>query len=153
MVAHGTLSRYNNHGCRCEPCMDAMRTYRAEYAARKAAGAPTRRYRLHGTLDTYDDGCRCRRCRTLEPKEPARTPVPAEPLFQLIRDLYGTELVDDRIAELCGVARETIGRWRKSGRIRHRDIDRIAIKLGRHPAEIWGTTWWIETTQLEGSTT
>lgn len=83
MSDHGTVSRYNNDRCRCELCRDAARAYRADYAARKAAGAPIRRYRrrpaytpptverpgnpcnpgpVHGSSGTYSTGCRCELC-------------------------------------------------------------------------------------------
>lgn len=34
---HGTLSMYNHHDCRCEPCMEAMRVYAREWKARRIA--------------------------------------------------------------------------------------------------------------------
>lgn len=70
----------------------------------------------------------------------ARTRVlPLQPLLDL------TELLGPcDIASLCGVARETVYRWRAGDTttITVGDADRMAIRMGMHPAEIWGDHWW-----------
>lgn len=180
MSEHGTISRYNNDRCRCELCRDAMRLYRADYAARKTAGAPIRRYRrrpaytpttvqrpgnpcrpglIHGTQAAYHDGCRCELCAMAE--RDARRQIangirgtqPDAPLQPLLERLATHLVIDieqlrvDDIAEACGVDRRTVQRWKRTGWITHRHIDRIAVHLGWHPAAIWGADWWIETTR------
>lgn len=50
---HGTISAYAN-GCRCEPCRDAGKAFRA--------GVPAD-YKRHGTLTGYTHGCRCQDCK------------------------------------------------------------------------------------------
>jgi hypothetical protein len=59
---HGIYSTYTNGGCRCRPCTDAMRRYRADRTARiRRDGLPP--YAVHGTLHTYANlGCRCAPC-------------------------------------------------------------------------------------------
>ena len=32
---HGSLSTYNNYGCRCDECIEAKKLYQREYMARK----------------------------------------------------------------------------------------------------------------------
>ena len=51
-----------------------------------------------------------------------------------------TTLTD--IARTCGVARETISRSRKRGRIPWFTAERIADHLGHHPTDIWGPAYW-----------
>ena len=68
-----------------------------------------------------------------------RRTLPLQPLLDL------TELLGPcDIASLCGVARETVYRWRDgtTTTITPGDADRMAIRMGMHPAEIWGDDWW-----------
>jgi len=40
-ITHGTTNAYRHHGCRCEPCREAERSYqRDQYAARGRPGRP-----------------------------------------------------------------------------------------------------------------
>jgi RNA polymerase sigma factor (sigma-70 family) len=59
---HGTVSEYNNHGCRCPECRAAKREYdRQAREDRQAAEVPPE---LHGTDNAYTNyGCRCPYCR------------------------------------------------------------------------------------------
>ncbi|WP_412747312.1 very short patch repair endonuclease [Krasilnikovia sp. MM14-A1004] len=64
--AHGTLSTYSNHGCRCADCRRANAQYQQQLLAR---------YRQHGgrgehgTDYRYRTGCRCDRCRAAHAAE------------------------------------------------------------------------------------
>lgn len=79
VVKHGTYGGYSNHGCRCELCTLANRTYKQNYYRRKTGSGPRKptvercpRSRggvcphdvPHGSYSTYaNHGCRCRECR------------------------------------------------------------------------------------------
>ena len=59
---HGTVTAYNNHGCRCPRCTEAARVARAAWRAslqdRPSAEIP------HGTWSGYANwGCRCNDCK------------------------------------------------------------------------------------------
>lgn len=63
---HGTTSRYNNQGCRCDECREANRVYGLAYA-RKRGAVPEAEYResvkRHGITAYRRRGCRCEVCR------------------------------------------------------------------------------------------
>jgi transcriptional regulator with XRE-family HTH domain len=65
--------------------------------------------------------------------------LPIKPLLDLTELLSPTDT-----ASLCGVSRVTVYRWRRgeSASIAVHDADRIAIRLGMHPAQLWGDDWW-----------
>ena len=165
MSPHGTISRYTNHGCRCDECRAAMTEYMRQYTARKAAGQPVRKYAKHGVRARYNAGCRCARCteanriynRKIDRRLPANRNnrghgepmVPLAPLLERIASAHGPGLTDRTIAELCGVSPRTVLRWRRTQQICAGDTDRVAIALGWHPAAIWGITWYIETAEEE----
>lgn len=46
------------------------------------------------------------------------------------------------IEALLGCRRRKAQRITTDGQINERDADHIAIRLGYHPALIWGTAWW-----------
>jgi hypothetical protein len=48
---------------------------------------------------------------------------------------------DDTIANILGVARRTVLRWRHNG-LTWDSADKAAITLGSHPAILWGQRWW-----------
>lgn len=50
---------------------------------------------------------------------------------------------DERKAELLGVSRQTVRRWRRKG-LSEWQADRCAVRLGTHPALIWGQDRWRE---------
>lgn len=60
---HGTLSGYQNHGCRCRDCRTANREYFVQYRkAKRRADIPTTL--KHGTdYARYTYGCDCAECR------------------------------------------------------------------------------------------
>jgi hypothetical protein len=62
---HGTIAKYTNDGCRCEPCCEANRTYQREYKRlqRVKAGITPRQPAKHGSIAKYASGCRCKKCR------------------------------------------------------------------------------------------
>jgi hypothetical protein len=61
VLIHGTDTGYRHHGCRCDACCAAGRTYLRTWRARQTsvpANAP------HGSLSTYQNyRCRCADCR------------------------------------------------------------------------------------------
>jgi hypothetical protein len=61
---HGTTGAYTNHGCRCDPCMEAWNQYQHGIRQRrKQAGLPADST-IHGTSNGYINyGCRCDPCR------------------------------------------------------------------------------------------
>ncbi len=60
---HGTRSRYNNQGCRCQACREANRLDTAEDRARRRVALGSAEVE-HGTKSTYTNhGCRCEECR------------------------------------------------------------------------------------------
>ena len=65
--------------------------------------------------------------------------LPIQPLLDLTELLGPTE-----IASLCGVSPRAVHRWRsgQTTTIAVHDADRIAIRLGTHPAHLWGEQWW-----------
>lgn len=160
---HGTRGNYRA-GCRCEPCTEANRIYSREYLRRKARAirelqqpvsqGPQR----HGTNASYMGGCRCTRCKTAA-QEARRNringtkpqpvpPLPLQPLLERVSSALGTavdQLDRYEIARACGVSERTVQRWAKSQEVNPRDADDIAIRLGWHPAAIWGAQWYTDT--------
>jgi hypothetical protein len=61
---HGTTGAYTNHGCRCDPCMQAWNRYQQRIRQRrKQVGLPADST-IHGTSNGYNNyGCRCEPCR------------------------------------------------------------------------------------------
>lgn len=45
-------------------------------------------------------------------------------------------------ATACGVTVRTVGRWRAGAGVDRRTADEVAVRLGLHPAEVWGDEWW-----------
>lgn len=59
---HGTVSMYNNHGCRCDDCRAASSAYMMQY--RLSKGYKPRPEAAHGTVARYNNhGCRCDACK------------------------------------------------------------------------------------------
>jgi hypothetical protein len=63
-MPHGTPSRYNDSGCRCDPCRDALREkQRANNVARTVKPKDPADPR-HGSYTFYrNHGCRCDQCK------------------------------------------------------------------------------------------
>jgi hypothetical protein len=75
----------------------------------------------------------------LVPRQPAKT-LDA----RLLLALFDPDTDDDAIGEALGVGRSTVNKWR-NGRaymINLYRADTLAIRLGYHPALIWGSDWW-----------
>jgi len=162
-MEHGTRGKYNK-GCRCEPCAQANRTYSAKHKRRQTQAiremlqpisqGPTQ----HGTWSSYSKGCRCIRCAEAQRENrrnrqrtnrlPVAAPVPLAPLLERIASYVGEPVEQlDRyvIARVCGVSEKTVTRWRETQEVQARHCDDIAIRIGWHPAAIWGADWYIET--------
>jgi uncharacterized protein YjcR len=45
------------------------------------------------------------------------------------------------IAQHVGVHPATVAIWKRGGRVSWRSADEIAIKLGKHPCNLWGSEW------------
>lgn len=170
MSPHGTISRYNNGRCRCDACRAAITAYRAAAKARKEAGIPSRSYKRkfeHGTVNGYQRyACRCERCRAAmaqrrreqrqgrRPVQTMASSVPVAPLWARVESVTGMkidDLTNEQVAEVCGVAMETVHRWKRSGYVSFRSTDRVAINLGWHPAAIWGADWYIRSALEEAA--
>lgn len=67
--------------------------------------------------------------------------LPFAPLDVLLDP--GTEASQVRASEILGVPRATIANWRKRG-IPLKRADEMAIRIGCHPAEVWGLEVWAE---------
>jgi hypothetical protein len=62
---------------------------------------------------------------------------PRYPAHQLIK-LFPANTWAAQIAETFNVNRSTVGRWNKpETTLTQWEADRYAIKLGKHPSEIW----------------
>ena len=89
-AAHGTRSRYNTDGCRCDACIEANAEYK-KY----------RRMNLtHGTRIAYENGCRCERCKAAystyrtEHYTPVEPPVNSFDMWRDKREAYWKALVE-----------------------------------------------------------
>lgn len=62
---HGSNSTYQNHGCRCEPCVEAHRIAHNKMIERLRARVARGEIEIpHGTQNGYGNyGCRCAACR------------------------------------------------------------------------------------------
>ena len=62
-IAHGTLSKYTNHGCSCDICRAAAAKYHRE-RRHSRRGEPLPDFVRHGTENAYRNYmCRCEPCR------------------------------------------------------------------------------------------
>jgi hypothetical protein len=57
--------------------------------------------------------------------------------FDPLEPLLGN-MTDREAAELLGVERRALARWRNGGGMTTGTADRAALGLGLHPANIWG---------------
>lgn len=67
--------------------------------------------------------------------------------FEAIRilDLWSDDTSIRSIARQLGIERATIHRWKyKNIHISRWEADRLAIRAGVHPAEVWGSQWWLD---------
>jgi hypothetical protein len=60
-----------------------------------------------------------------------------------IFDLLPGSSSDSELGERLEVDRLTIKRWRQgTSRLYAATADRVALRLGLHPANVWGDDWW-----------
>lgn len=59
-----------------------------------------------------------------------------------IPDLSGVECGTCKsIGEALGISERSVTRYRADGRFPARHADAFAVRIGRHPIEIWGVEW------------
>lgn len=52
---------------------------------------------------------------------------------------------DREISDRIGVSRRTVWRWRQGVTLVYpATADRVAVRLGLHPANVWGDDWWTQ---------
>ena len=71
--------------------------------------------------------------------EAARCGGPKLPFGPL--DVVLGEQSERATAALLGVAPRTVTRWRLDG-LTWAQADELAVRIGLHPLEVWGTAWW-----------
>lgn len=73
-------------------------------------------------------------------------PSPLPRLFdaRVLLALFDEDSDDTVIGEALGVGRTAVGRWRADRQylLTAYHADRIAIRIGSHPAMVWGRQWW-----------
>ena len=76
---------------------------------------------------------------------PLPRPFDARVLFSLFDE--GTD--DSLIGDALGVGRVQVSKWRRghSFMLTEYHADRIAIRIGTHPAMLWGRQWWESVTE------
>jgi transcriptional regulator with XRE-family HTH domain len=47
----------------------------------------------------------------------------------------------EQIAQRLGVQPSAVSAWQRGGRIHWLTADIVAVRLGTHPAEVWGDDW------------
>lgn len=76
----------------------------------------------------------------------AKGPKPLPRLFdaRVLFFLFSDECDDTLIGEALGVGRSQVNRWRNNNSylLNAYHADRIAIRIGTHPAMLWGRQWW-----------
>ena len=71
--------------------------------------------------------------------------VPLQPLLDWVHANVTREPVPViQAAKILGIDNSQVYRWRRRG-VRLDIADRLAIRLGVHPAAIWGDHWWAGT--------
>lgn len=61
-----------------------------------------------------------------------------------VLELFGEEVTDTALAQTLGVNRSTVYKWRR-GRYNMLNAymaDRLAMRVGMHPCQLWGNLWW-----------
>lgn len=112
-----------------------------------------------GTTTGYKEGCRCELCSSArnEYRRSLREQVsPSNPISKLsitpLMNLFPEETSATVIAEILGVNVRTVRGWKgKNGhkvRIDKFAADSYAVKLGKHPFEIWKSDWFRLTSRV-----
>lgn len=63
--------------------------------------------------------------------------LPAAPFLALWEEGTSSSVV----AEACGTTRSSIRRWQEIG-LHPIVADRVCIRVGLHPSDVWGDEWW-----------
>lgn len=71
-------------------------------------------------------------------------PLPRHFDARILFALFSEDCDDTLIGEALGVGRTQVNRWRNDREYLLTDYhaDKIAIRIGTHPALIWGRQWW-----------
>lgn len=72
-----------------------------------------------------------------QPKERFKKFLSAKPLLGKFDDTTSQR----EIAERLGVHQSAVSAWQRGGKIHWVLADDIAVRLGTHPAELWGDDW------------
>ena len=101
----------------------------------------------HGTESGYRRGCKCDPCKAshnerIRLNQQQRKQTKHLRLsFSEIQNLFGDEASDQHIAEVIGINRQSVRRYRAEG-MSLTVADRVATKLGFHPLSIWQHKYW-----------
>lgn len=63
--------------------------------------------------------------------------LPFEPLHKV----FNYEITIQDLAKVIKVTDDTVWNWKKHG-VPEPQADKVAVRLGLHPASIWGDAWW-----------
>ena len=94
----------------------------------------------------------CRHCRNRYPNvtrygdplgitPPGNPRLPWDPIQTELVRRHGAPVSNHRAELILGHHHDMIGRWRHIG-VEVHTADTIAIRLGVHPATLWGDQWW-----------
>jgi hypothetical protein len=61
--------------------------------------------------------------------------------YQALERMFNGEITAEDLAEVAQVNSGTIWNWKKHG-IPEPQADKVAVRMGLHPASIWGDEWW-----------
>ena len=61
--------------------------------------------------------------------------------FEPLEKMFNNEITIEDLAKIAHVDSSTVWNWKKDG-VPEPQADRVAIRLGLHPASIWGDDWW-----------
>lgn len=61
----------------------------------------------------------------------------AQPLLRR----FDSTMSQEQIAKRLGVHASAVSAWQRGGQIHWLTADSIAVRLGTHPAEVWGDDW------------
>lgn len=58
-----------------------------------------------------------------------------------ILDTHVDDVNDQHVADVLGISHDLVGRYRRRGWLPDDVADRVAVHIGRHPAELWPVEW------------
>lgn len=81
---------------------------------------------------------------TTKPRRMGPSPQPRLFDARVFFALFDEEDDDTLIGEALGVGRTAVNNWRNNRKylLTAYHADRIAIRIGTHPAMLWGRQWW-----------